>query len=405
MLPRVTGVNLPPWSPRYIVLGTCIASYFAIRFTQVVIGPVVPGLIETFDVSRGSIGVALTGMWIAYAFSQLPSGVFADRFGEYRIVLISLVTTGLAAVALAGSPSFFLFAIGILLLGVGAGIYYNPATALLSREFSQLGKAIGSHRFGGQIAGVLAPLVAAVLVVRFGWRSPIVFGAVLTVVAVLVFGWVNETQPPVRPSAGISELFGPSELFRLLRRPHTRFTTYIATLVEFVGLAAMAFIPIMLIEHVGLSSRNANILFAVFYSVAAVSQPIGGWLSDRIGRDGTIALQSLSGTIGYFLIALNGSVIVITIAVVFAGVAMSMAPVVQSRMLDGLSRGSQGTGFGLFRTVYLLFGSVGTTVVGTTADAANWSVAVGILALVMGVIFFSIVGGGVLGWDIRRIRS
>lgn len=88
-------------------------------------------------------------MWIAYASSQLPSGVFADRFGEYRIVLFSLLTTGIASLALAGSPTFLIFGVDVIVLGVGAGIYYNPATALLSQEFSQLGKAIGSHRMGG----------------------------------------------------------------------------------------------------------------------------------------------------------------------------------------------------------------------------------------------------------------
>lgn len=405
MLPRIIRVDSSICRQQYTVLGTCIASYFAIRFTQVVIGPIVPGLLAEFDVSRGAIGITLTGMWIAYALSQLPSGVFADRFGEYRIVLFSLLTTGIASLALAGAPTFLLFGIGVVVLGVGAGIYYNPATALLSREFSQLGRAIGSHRMGGQIAGVIAPIVAAGLIIRFGWRSPIIIGAVVTIGAIIIFGWVNETTPPTRPSASIRELFGPSELLRLLRQPHTRFTTYLATLVEFVGLAAMAFIPIMLIEHVGFSTRIANILFAVFYSVAAISQPLGGWLSDRIGRDATIAMQSLCGAVGYAMIALNGSMMVIAGAVGLAGIAMSLTPVVQSRMLDGLAADSQGTGFGLFRTVYLLFGSLGTTIVGTTADVADWGIAVGILACVMGLIFFSVTGVGVSRQYFGRMHS
>ncbi len=393
---RAIRFDTPPWKLQYAVLGTCIASYFAIRFTQVVIGPIVPGLIDEFDVSRGMIGITLTGMWITYALSQLPSGVFADRYGEYRIVVLSLLTTGIASLALAGTPTFLLFGIGVVGLGVGAGMYYNPATALLSREFSQLGKAIGSHRMGGQIAGVIAPIVAAGLVVRFGWRSPIIIGAIVTIVAIVVFTSVNDSQQPVRPAASVRELFAPSELIRLLRRPHTRFTTYLATLVEFVGLAAMAFIPIMLIEHVGFSTRIANLSFAVFYSVAAISQPLGGWLSDRIGRDTTIAVQSLCGAVGYSVITLKGSMIVIIGSVALAGVAMSLTPVVQSRMLDGLSADSQGTGFGLFRTVYLLFGSLGTTVVGATADFADWRTAIGILACLMGLIFLSILGVGLM---------
>lgn len=215
---------------------------------------------------------------------------------------------------------------------------------------------------------MIAPIVAAGLVVRFGWRSPIIIGAIVTIGAVVVFGWINETHSPTCPGASIRELFAPTELFRLLRRPHTRFTTYLATLVEFVGLAAMAFIPITLIEHIGFSTRIADLLFAVFYSVAAISQPdrwVCGYCTPRTefhdcGWRGT------------------------------GGCRESLTPVIQSRMLDGLAADSQETGFGLFRTMYLLFGSLGTTVVGTTADIADWRVAVGILAFGMGLIFLSI---------------
>lgn len=382
---------LSGWSDRFTVLSLCVGSYFAVRFTQVVIGPVVPKITGTFDVSPGTVGVALTGMWIAYALLQLPSGVFADRFGERRIVLVALGTITCATLGLAAAPTFHLFGLGLLALGIGAGTYYNPATALIAREFDGVGLVVGVHRTGGQVAGIVAPVAATVITVRYGWRATIALGLLLAVVAGVLFAWKSTPVIPIQPTASLEKLFEPAPLAALLARPHMRYTTFIATLVEFVSLASMAFLPTLLIDHSGLSSRRANLLFALFYAATALFQPLSGWLSDRIGRDETIAFQAIAGVLGYGVLAIGERFTVAAPAVVLAGSAISSMPVIQSRMIDGLSAANQGRGFGLFRTLYLLVGALGTTVMGTTASVAGWRTATGLLAALLAVIVLSLV--------------
>jgi MFS family permease len=384
------------WTDQHTLLSVLAGSYFGVRFTQVVLGPAVPAVVAAFAVSRGAVGTALTGMWVAYAIAQLPSGVLADRIGERAVVLVALATTALATLALSVSPGFLPFAAGVVLLGVGAGVYYNPATALLARAFDGVGRAVGTHRVGGQAAGVVAPLVAAAVVPRFGWRAAVLLGApVAALAALLALRFVGRT-PPVRPTASARDLFDPADLRRLLARRHTRYTTFVATLVEFVGLATMAFLPALLIQHHGFASGPANLLFAVLFATTALSQPFAGWLSDRVGRDGTLALLAGAGTLGYLALA-GGSRPLAVPAVLLAGVSMSATPVVQSRMMDGLSETDQGAGFGLFRTVYLLLGASGTAVVGTAADVAGWPVAFGLLAAVFAGLLLSLLVVGLVG--------
>ena len=50
------------------------------------------------------------------------------------------------------------------------------------------------------------------------------------------------------------------------------------------------------------------------------------------------------------------------------------------------------SGFGLFRTVYLLIGASGTAAVGTAADVAGWAAAFGLLAAVFGGRLLSLLG-------------
>ena len=67
------------WDYRWTVLSLCTLAFFATTVARLVISPVVPAIEAEFDAPSGLVGVALTGLWTAYALAQFPSGVLADR--------------------------------------------------------------------------------------------------------------------------------------------------------------------------------------------------------------------------------------------------------------------------------------------------------------------------------------
>ena len=187
------------WDERYAALSVCVGAYFAVRLAQLLVSPVVPSLRGAFGVSRGTIGVILTGMWLVYACAQAPSGAAGDRYGPRRVVLAALGCTAVAAFALAAAPSLLTFGAVALLLGVGAGLYYTPATALLAARFDGVGGVIGVHRVGSQAAGLVAPALAALLGARFGWRVALGSGAVVAAGAFGVVVFRGRSAPSPRP--------------------------------------------------------------------------------------------------------------------------------------------------------------------------------------------------------------
>lgn len=372
--------RLPVASDGRAVLSACVGSYFAVRFAQLLISPLLPAIIAAFGVSRGDVGLALTGMWVAYALSQLPSGVLGDRYGERAVVLAALAVTAVGSLAIVVAPTFALFAAAALLLGVGAGLYYNAATALLTREFEAIGRTIGLHRVGSQAAGVLAPIVATAVWTRAGWRAAMATGVLTALVVLASFARYVPRSTPERGESSVRELIDPSTLVALLRRPGVGRVTALATVGEFTLLATMTFLPTLLVEQHGLSTARAGLLFSAYFAVVALCQPVGGWCSDRIGRDGTLAGMAIAGLVGYGLLSTGVGGVPAVLAVGLVGVAMAWGPPLQSAMMDRLPPDERGTGFGLLRTLYLLVGASGTAVVGTTADLAGWGVAVGLLA-------------------------
>jgi hypothetical protein len=90
-------------------------------------------------------------MWLAYALTQFPSGMLADRFSDRFPIDLSTDGTGVSALVLAVAPTFWLFAAGAVCLGGVAGFHYSVGTALLTRIYDDTGTAIRIHNVGAPV--------------------------------------------------------------------------------------------------------------------------------------------------------------------------------------------------------------------------------------------------------------
>ena len=364
---------------RHIVLGLCTLTYFGTRVSQLTISPLVPEITTALGVSQGMIGAALTGMWVAYALTQLPSGLLGDRFGERAVILLALGSASLASLLLSVVSSFTLFAVILVFLGAGVGLQYNVGIALLTKQFEQIGRTIGLYRTGGQLAGLVVPVVAAGVSLRYGWHVALLLGAGICVPTFLLVAWQMRPTPPTHTQA-LRDQVAIKELSTILFRPPIAASTALAVLAEFVGQATMSFLPAFLVTFHGFTLGEAGILFSAFFVVTTLFLPVSGWIADRFSRSGAIVLLLLTGAVGYETLVLSSSTLVIVIGIVLAGIGMSWDPPVQSQFVDHLTETEIGKGFGMIRTIYVLLGAFGSVVAGTIADIAGWGVAFTLLA-------------------------
>ena len=42
---------------------------------------------DSFEITKGAIGLTLTPMWLAYAVFQFPSGLLGDCYGERTVIV------------------------------------------------------------------------------------------------------------------------------------------------------------------------------------------------------------------------------------------------------------------------------------------------------------------------------
>lgn len=385
------------WQYRHTVLLACLLAFFVTYFARLAISPVVPFITDDFAISNTLIGIALTGMWLAYGLAQFPSGLLADRHGEKLIISIAVGGTTVMSLLLALSPVYGVFVVAAVALGGVAGLHYAVATTLLSKTFDDIGTAIGLHSVGGPLAGLIAPVAAAWVGVRYGWRPAVALAALVGLPVFVLFAWRVRPTVPRRPDQPMRDRFRLETLFELLSRPSVLLPLFVAMVGTYIVQGMMSFLPTFLVEFRGYSTGVAAGLFSAFFVVRAVAQVGIGRLSDRFGRDAAIGGAMLAGAIGTAGFVLGPGAVGVAVAVVLAGVGSSFFSAIDPRFMDALGDAERGAGFGLVRTVYTVIGSAGSVGVGLAADLFGWGVSLGILAVLFAVTVVVLAANWALG--------
>ncbi|MFB6300150.1 MAG: MFS transporter [Halobacteriales archaeon] len=384
------------WQYRHTVLAVLMVAFFATMVARLIISPLVPDIVAAFGISKGAIGLALTGMWAAYAVMQLPAGILADRFGERRIVVVGVGSTTIACILLYLSPGYRLFVVSTLLIGIGAGLYFPAAVALLTGLYENTGQVLGLHISGGDLAGLVTPVAAATVALQFGWRTALIIGAVVGIPAVVLCFWRLRPAEPTRPSARMRDRVTPSELRRLLENRALVFTIALAVALAFTFQAVISFFPTYLIEFWGFGTGRANDLFAAVFALWVLFMPIMGRVADMFSRDGALGASTVGMAAGIALTLVTDQVMLAYLGIAMLGIGMSWGGVVAARIMDNLAVSDRTVGYGLVRSIYVLIGSSGSVVTGVLADASGWPTAYGLVVVLLGIAFIAIVLNRVL---------
>jgi MFS family permease len=166
-------------------------------------GVFVEPLSKAFGWSVASIQGGLTIMLLANMASLPAAAWLSQRFGPRRVALASVAAFGLSFMLLATTdrslPGFYLR--WILLSVAGAGTLPVVWARTISAWFERArGAALGLAMIGTGITGLIAPVLANLLIERLGWRGAYVALGALPLLVALPLVWVL-FRHPVEPAA------------------------------------------------------------------------------------------------------------------------------------------------------------------------------------------------------------
>ncbi|WP_336000748.1 MFS transporter [Halorientalis halophila] len=353
-------------------LGVLVAvgfGWFLLLGVRLVVPTLFPSIRAEFAFSNTVAGSVYTILLSVAALLQLPGGIVADRVGG-RSVLTFGAAAGLVGVTLlAIAPAVPVFVLGIVLFGIGTGMYGTPRVTVLSAVYPDRdGTAIGICSAAGNVGTTILPVIAGALAATVAWQFGFAFAIPLFAIGTLLL-WLFVPTEAGRSEAGASVREDARAVLAGLVTREVGLATVIMLVMFFTYQGVTAFLPTYLVAMKGLSEQAAATLFGAFFAGGVVAQVVGGNLGDRFGQRRTMALLLAASAATLFALPFVPSTFLLVPAVVAVSVQLGFWPIVFSYTIAALPDEGQASGLGLLRTGYLLLGSLGSTFVGALADA------------------------------------
>jgi MFS transporter, ACS family, D-galactonate transporter len=429
---RTASSTMRRSSARYEILALLAIGTMINYLDRTVLGIAAPQLTKELGIGAAVMGIMFSAFSWTYAASQIPGGIFLDRFGSkltYYLAMTFWSIFTLAQGLVHGVGSLLACRLG---LGVSESPCFPTNSRVVATWFPQRERALatGTYTVGEYIGlACFSPLLFA-LMGAYGWRSLFfVVGA-----AGIVFGliwWLFYREPHEHPRANAAEIeyieagggltreernrartsssFSWSTIGQLLK--HRQLTGI--CLGQFAGNSTLVFFLTWFPTYLA-TERHMGWLKIGFFAIlpfiaASVGVMFGGWLSDSLLRRGKSAnvarkLPIITGLLLASTIVLANYVksdaVVITIMSV-AFFAQGMAALGWTLVSDIAPEGLLGLTGGIFNFAANLAGIVTPLVIGfivaATGSFVGALVFIGVVALIGALSYVFVVG------DIKRI--
>lgn len=140
--------------------------FSVISFLTNILGPLVPDIIESFDLSIGLAGFLPFSFFVAYGVMSIPSGVLIERYSEKTVLIAGFVLAFVAALLFALFPAFKIALLSLFSIGIGMAMLQVVINPLLrhtgGEEHFAFNSVMANFFFG--LASFLSPWLYSTMV-------------------------------------------------------------------------------------------------------------------------------------------------------------------------------------------------------------------------------------------------
>jgi NNP family nitrate/nitrite transporter-like MFS transporter len=284
-----------------------VSVLFFVFIARVIYSPLLPSIEHDLHLSHTQSASFFLFMTLGYTCMNLFSGFIASRLGHRSTIFLAVMLVSSATVFIAVSPSLLLIRVGLILVGVGAGLYppSGIATASSLVDSRDEGKVLSIHEFGPNLGFIAAPLIVALILPRFDWRSCIYIISALGLLIGALF---------IIFSRG-GEFRGEAPVLRNITQILSLPSFWVAAVLMALGAGASiglySIIPTYLVFERGLDPALVNTLVGASRISGLIALLFAGYLVDRFGAKPVISTILLSAGIATVAIWARSRVIVL----------------------------------------------------------------------------------------------
>ncbi|MET7575113.1 MFS transporter [Streptomyces sp. NPDC005492] len=360
-----------------------------------------------FGLDSGQTGLFTTVTLVVSAVGGAVAGVFADRVGRVKALLITVITYAVFTVACGFAPNYETLLVFRALQGLGFGGEWAVGAILVAEYASAkhrgrtLGAVQSSWAVGWALAAVVYTLVFSFVGDDLAWRVMFWTGALP---ALLVL-WVRRRVHDAPGATAVREQNSQKGSFAAIFKPGTSGAPGLLRTTVFAGLLSTGvqggyytlatWVPTYLKTERGLSVVGTGGYLTFLISGAFLGYLTGGYLTDVLGRRRNIwlfALLSAVCILAYTHIPSGSNTLLLVLGFPLGFCMSAIFSGFGSYLSELYPTAVRGTGQGFTYNTGRAVGAVFPTLVGFLAD--SWGVGG---ALVFGAIGYGIAALALLG--------
>jgi MFS family permease len=292
------------YSYRYVIAASCFGIQAIGLGTYFCYGVFFNQLVSEFGWSRAAISGASSLAFLLMGLFGILVGRISDKIGPRNVMAVTAFLFGLGHMLMSGLGSVWqLYVFYGVIVGMGLSSVDVIALSTIARWFvRQRGVMTGIVKIGTGAGQFIIPLVASLLITRYGWRSSyIIMGAavllVLVSIAQLLRGDPSRIAPlphyDKEPSEDTPDYTGGG--FSLSETIRTRQFWMICS-VNLSILFCLMTIMVHIVPHaqdIKVSATRAATVLATIGGVSMVGRFITGIAIDRIGSKRAMIVCSI----------------------------------------------------------------------------------------------------------------
>ncbi|WP_407315290.1 oxalate/formate MFS antiporter [Pseudomonas sp. nanlin1] len=290
-------------------------------------------LAEKLGASLAQVQVTFSLLIVLQTFFSPVQGFLIDRFGLRKLIALGCALSGLSWILASQAHSLTALYLSYGLLGgVGTGIVYVGIIGLMVRWFpDRRGLAAGAVAAGYGMGAMLTTFPISNSLREAGMETTLVtFGLILGVVGLLASQVLR--QPPAAASAAPTATSVPSSAQHFSPKQMLRTPVF---WLMFAMFAMMSTSGLMVTSQMASFAKDFGMTSVMVFGMAALplamtidricnglTRPLFGWISDRWGRENTMAFafffEGIAMTL-WLLTSDNPVLFVLLSGVVFLG--------------------------------------------------------------------------------------
>jgi len=249
-------------SPGMVAL--VLLTFFVISLLTNIIGPLVPDIIKSFDLSLTLVALLPFAFFIAYGVMSIPSGLLVERCREKPVMIGAFVLALAGALLFATLPRYPAAIVSLFLIGAGMAalqVAINPLLRVAGgEEHYAFNSVLAQLIFGG--ASFLSPFIYTFFVRNLG--QPGGEGKPL-------IGLMAKLVPPALPWVSVYWVFAVLVILMIVVLAVVRFPVVVRKDEERAGAWA---------AHKALFKNRAVILFFLgIFAYVGTEQGVANWIS------------------------------------------------------------------------------------------------------------------------------